>query len=411
MTLKTSTDMFRHSLPGVEKPHRIYGIEGIELPALVQFVECLDQDFSVYGSAMPDMHLGYTMPIGGVILTKPEYLVPSWVGYDIGCGMYSVRTGFNTWKVKDAAQRIFANIYRRIPVGFKHHVNAQKWRSLTDGNMPMSKTLEKLFIEKKGLHQLGTLGGGNHFIEIGVGMDNRVSVTVHSGSRGIGHAVASHYMREACFFATGQRKLSEGSFPLDGGSMDKNQFHAFYDYQYDMKFCLEFALRNRVLIAEAVVKAIQEEAPSGEADFKNAINKNHNHAEYHTITPWGAGWIHRKGATNAERGMSGVIPGNMRDGVFIVEGRGVADSLYSSSHGAGRICSRVEAGLKKAPMVERLAALDTFTDQMEGIQAKVGLDTLDENPMAYKPILRVLENQRDLCSIEDHIKPIINIKA
>jgi tRNA-splicing ligase RtcB len=109
--------------------------------------------------------------------------------------------------------------------------------------------------------------------------------------------------------------------------------------------------------------------------------------------------------------MSGVIPGNMRDGVFIVEGRGAVDSLYSSSHGAGRISSRVEAGLKKAPLVERLAALDTFTNQMEGVVAKVELDTLDENPLAYKPILRVLENQRDLCSIEDHIKPIINIKA
>jgi tRNA-splicing ligase RtcB len=350
------------------------------------------------------------MPIGGVILTKPEYLVPSWVGYDIGCGMYSVKTTFNTWKVKDAAQRIFANIYRRIPVGFKHHKLPQDWSAFTNGAIPWSKTLEKLFIAKDGLFQLGTLGGGNHFIEIGTGMDNRVSVTVHSGSRGVGHAVASHYMREACYFTTGQRKLSEGSFPLDGGSMDKKQFNTFYDYQYDMKFCLEFALQNRYLIAKAVVEAIKEEAPSGEADYKNAINRNHNHAEYRN-TAFGPGWIHRKGATHAERGMSGVISSNMRDGVFIVEGRGAVDSLYSSSHGAGRIGSRVEAGLKKASMVERLAALDTFTNQMEGVVAKVELDTLDENPLAYKPILRVLENQRDLCSIEDHIKPIINIKA
>jgi tRNA-splicing ligase RtcB len=409
MTLRTSNDTSIR-LPGVYKPNRIYGLEGIESKAIAQFIECLDQEFSVYGAAMPDMHLGYTMPIGGVILTKPEYLVPSWVGYDIGCGMYSVRTTFNTWKVKDAAKRIFANIYRRIPVGFKHQINAQKWRPFTDGRMSMSTALMKLFIEKKGLSQLGTLGGGNHFIEIGCGMDNRVSVTVHSGSRGIGHAVASHYMREACYFTTGKRKLSEGSFPLDGGSMDSNQMHAFHDYQMDMKFCLEFALRNRYLIAKAVVEAIQEEAPSGEADYENAINRNHNHAEYRE-TPHGAGWIHRKGATHAERGMSGVIPGNMRDGVFIVEGRGAADSLYSSSHGAGRCGSRVEAGLKKAPLVERLAALDTFANQMEGVVAKVELDTLDENPLAYKPILRVLENQRDLCSIEDHIKPIINIKA
>jgi tRNA-splicing ligase RtcB len=409
MTLRTLNN-FPVQFPGIKKPHNIYGIEGIELSALDQFAECMDQAFSVYGAAMPDMHLGYTMPIGGVILTLPEYLVPSWVGYDIGCGMYSVRTTFNTWKVKDAAKRIFDNIYRRIPVGFKHHTGAQTWPVLTDGRMPWSTALEKLFKEKKGLNQLGTLGGGNHFIEIGCGMDNRVSVTVHSGSRGIGHAVASHYMREACYYATGKRKLSEGSFPLDGGSMDKNQMHVFYDYQMDMKFCLKFALQNRRLIAERVIKAMQEEAPSGEADFENAINKNHNHAEY-TETPFGAGWIHRKGATNAQKGMSGIIPGNMRDGVFIVEGRGVADSLYSSSHGAGRCGSRVEAGLKKAPMVERLQALDTFADQMEGVVAKVELDTLDENPLAYKPILRVLENQRDLCQIEDHIKPIINIKA
>jgi tRNA-splicing ligase RtcB len=409
MTLKTFNDA-PVELKTVDKPHKVYGIDGIELKALEQFTECMDQEFSVYGAAMPDMHLGYTMPIGGVILTLPEYLVPAWVGYDIGCGMYSVRTTFNTWKVKDAAKRIFDNIYRRIPVGFKHNPVAQPWPAFTTGAIPMTAALEKIFHEKTGLHQLGSLGSGNHFIEIGVGMDNRVSITIHSGSRGIGHAVASHYMREACYFTTGKRKLSEGSFPLDGGSMNKDQMHTFHDYQIDMKFCLQFALRNRRLIAEQVVQAIKDVGLDGEADHENAINRNHNHAEYRN-TAFGPGWIHRKGATHAEKGMSGVIPGNMRDGVFIVEGRGVTDSLYSSSHGAGRICSRVEAGLKKAPLVERLSALSTFETSMEGIQAKVGLDTLDENPMAYKPILRVLENQRDLCSIEDHIKPIINIKA
>ena len=410
MTLKISNSE-PVMMKTIKKPHKVYGIDGIELKALDQFAECMDQEFSMAGAAMPDMHLGYTMPIGGVILTKPEYLVPAWVGYDIGCGMYSVRTSFNTWNVKNNAKEIFAAIYRRIPVGFNHHKEPQEWPIFRTGIMSRSAALEKLFIEKKGLNQLGTLGGGNHFIEIGVGMDNRVSITIHSGSRGIGHAVASHYMREACYFATGKRKLSEGSYPLDGGSMDNDQMHTFHDYQIDMKFCLIFALRNRKLMAIAVEEAMKECGLIGMCDHENAINRNHNHAEFITTNEVGPGWIHRKGATHAEKGMSGVIPGNMRDGVFIVEGRGVADSLYSSSHGAGRIGSRVEAGLKKAPLVERLQALADFKASMEGVQAKIELDTLDENPMAYKPILRVLENQRDLCSIEDHIKPIINIKA
>ena len=389
-------------LKTLSKPNSVYGIDGIEPNALEQFIDCMHPEFSVAGAAMPDMHLGYTMPIGGVILTDENTIVPSWVGYDIGCGVFSIETSFRVVDIRDNAKAIFDAIYRRIPVGYKHNAHPQDTGLLME--RPVSDWMKKNFIERGGAKQLGTLGGGNHFIEIGYGYNNHVHISIHSGSRGIGHDTASHYMRYAAELATGKPKLIEGSFPLRRDSREG------VDYHLDMDFCLAFALMNRKRIAQQVIQALHDVDVGGAGAWNDYINRNHNHAEFRT-TPFGKGWIHRKGATHAEQGMLGVIPGNMRDGVFIVEGRGCPDSLYSSSHGAGRIGSRVGAGLKKAPMVERLQALDTFRVQMEGVQAKIELDTLDENPMAYKPIGRVLEDQRDLCSIEDHITPIINIKA
>jgi len=141
----------------------------------------------------------------------------------------------------------------------------------------------------------------------------------------------------------------------------------------------------------------------GKFDFDSLINRNHNHAELREHPEHGSVWIHRKGATHAEDGMYGVIPGNMRDGSFIVQGKGNIDSLWSSSHGAGRVLGRVEA--------KRVLSMDDFENTMTSVLANVDADRLDESPDAYKDIFKVMEEQSDLVSIVAHIRPILNIKG
>ncbi|MCK5605730.1 RtcB family protein [Candidatus Pacearchaeota archaeon] len=376
------------------KPVTIYGIEGIEDKALNQLRECMTHPFSLAGAAMPDMHLGYTMPIGGVILTDRHTLVPSWVGYDIGCGVSAIRTTFDAWEIRGKTEEIFNNVYRSVPTGRNWHKEGQNARWLT--GVPLSPWLEQTYEESGASKQIGTLGSGNHFIEVGVGEDERVWIIVHSGSRNLGHKTASRYIAEACGHATGVYKQKEGSHPLIIGTMEGD------DYETDLAFCQEFALLNRRAILDRVAQAIKDVAVSGDIQTYTLINKNHNSAEL-AVTPMGTGYIHRKGATNASEGVRGVIPGNMRDGTYIVRGRGNTDSLFSASHGAGRKGSRKQAKLE--------TTLEEFENAMVGVKAKVSLATLDENPMAYKNFIQVMRAQRDLVEILTHIEPLINIKA
>jgi tRNA-splicing ligase RtcB len=380
-----------------DKPVNIYGFDFIEHKALKQFKECFKPDFVKCGAAMPDMHLGYTMPIGGVVLTDQFTLVPAWVGYDIGCGVSAIRTTFDSWEVKSKSEEIFDNIYKMVPTGKSWNQKAPEGREAHLQGVPMSTWLADKYKERGAGKQLGTLGSGNHFIEIGVGWDEHVWIVVHSGSRNLGHNVASRYIAEACGQATGIYKQKEGSHPLVIGTEPGD------DYMKDMNFCLEFALLNRKVILERVEMAIQTVACDGAMVPITLINKNHNSAEPVNMPPYGKGWLHRKGATDASYGVKGVIPGNMRDGTFIVNGRGNADSCLSASHGAGRVGSRREA--------KEATTLQAFEESMDGIVAKVGLSTLDENHLAYKPINAVMEAQDSLVETINHIKPIINVKA
>lgn len=366
------------------KPYKIFA-ELLEDEALRQFEEAMQQPCVVKGALMPDAHAGYTLPIGAVIATD-GFVFPSFVGYDIGCGMCAIPTTFSVEDVKKNAKAIFDNIYRDIPTGFSHNQKDSSWQ----GWQFIEKSLvtEKIFA-KNGLKQLGSLGSGNHFIEIGEGDDGHVWIVIHSGSRGIGHAVATYYMK----VASGSDKASEGFFGLDMTNIDGK------DYVKDMNFCLEFALQNRREMMSRVLSILARHCEGGgSVTWDNLINRNHNHAELKDGL-----WIHRKGATHAEDGMMGVIPGNMRDGCFIVRGKGNPDSLFSSSHGAGRVLGRKQA--------QRTLSVATFAEQMIGVQAKVGFDTVDESPLAYKNIFDVMEQQKDLVEVVAYIKPIINIKG
>lgn len=213
---------------------------------------------------------------------------------------------------------------------------------------------------------------------------------VHSGSRNVGHKIATHYMK----LASGDGKAREGHYALNVDSAEGQ------DYIHDLAFGLQFALDNRLMIVGRVINGIRHKGVAGQGLFGELINRNHNHAELKDGL-----WIHRKGATHAELGMMGVIPGNMRDGSFIVRGKGNPDSLCSSSHGAGRVMGRTEAK-SKLNMEEFIATM-----QERGIQARVENATLDEAPMAYKDVFQVMADQTDLVEVVHHVKPIINIKG
>ena len=344
----------------MNKETKIYA-ENLENTALDQFNSAMEQDFSVKGALMADAHTGYSLPIGGVVATD-GVIVPAWVGYDIGCGMCALPTTFSKEEVKEGSDYIFKEIYKRIPVGFNVN-NSRNTASL--GTLRVSALSEygqKAYLEGRGEFSLSTLGGGNHFIEIGYDEEDKVWIVIHSGSRGVGHKIAAHYMKLASndvekigaefdrdhtqvkqynpdnYDAIKQRYIlkktkkfnaKEGHYELDVDSVNGQ------NYINDMNWALRFALTNRSTMITRVIEAMNYTGATGYGIWADLINRNHNHAEERDGL-----WIHRKGATHAEEGMMGVIPGNMRDGSFIVRGKGNPESLYSSSHGAGRVLGR-----------------------------------------------------------------------
>jgi tRNA-splicing ligase RtcB len=388
----------------MEKQRYIFA-EVLEDTALEQFDSAMTQPFVMAGALMPDAHTGYALPIGAVIATN-SVLVPAWVGYDIGCGVCAVRTTFSATDIISNGTQIFEAIYSAIPTG-KGAQNSEPSEWPQFEQMCLTQEFKRIFRERKGLHQLGSLGGGNHFIEIGY--DNKtyeVYIIIHSGSRGIGHTVATHHMTLAADMHTGIKKPLEGHYGFD---IKSNEGAAYF---LDQTACEVFALENRRQMMYRVITCIQKFC-TGKGLWTDFINRNHNHVEKNGATGW---WIHRKGATQANKGYGGVIPGNMRDGSFIVEGLGNPDSLWSSSHGAGRVMGREEAKRGKRDKVtgQQLTeplSMTEFERSMGGIVARVTPGTIDESPMAYKDIHSVMRQQSKLVAIRAHIIPLINVKG
>ncbi len=407
------------------KTQKIYA-EVLEDSALEQFNEAMSLDCVTRGALMPDAHTGYTLPIGAVIETD-GIIFPSWVGYDIGCGMCAVKLEYTKEQISENAYLIYDEIMEKVPVGRNKNTKCGE-----DGDLEptmlgeMTELAKRVFNERGGWTNLGTLGGGNHFIEIGYDEDDAVWIVIHSGSRGVGHGIAEAYMKLAAnvsntfgedfdernkdfklhnpegFEIARQKyihkmmlksKAKEGHY---GFAINSDEGR---DYITDLNWCLEFALHNRLVMISKVAKAIQDIIPStvGYND-DDVINRNHNHAEVKDGMV-----IHRKGATHAEDGMMGVIPGNMRDGSFIVRGKGCEDSLCSSSHGAGRVMSRKVA--------KDTLDLYDFCDTMGDIVGTIDEERLDEAPDAYKNIFDVMDAQKDLVDVVAYVKPLINIKG
>ena len=379
----------------IEKSFNVF-TEHLEDNVIDQFKEAFKEPFNIAGALMPDAHYGYTLPIGSVIESK-GIVVPAYVGYDIGCGMSALKLKIKRSDLTDEIkQKILKEIIKNVPVGrCRNHTKSDI--DLGDlASMPCALFSADILKENI-MRDIGTLGGGNHFIEIGYDEYEHVWIVVHSGSRGLGHKIATEYMKKAYVVNTG----IECKSPKEGSYGFKDNTTIGQNYIQDLMLAQRFALMNRELMIKRSLVSIKSVLAVNE-DIRTDmfINRNHNHAEYNETNKT---WIHRKGATQAHKGMYGVIPGNMKDGSFIVIGKGNPDSLQSSSHGAGRILSRTQA----------FTTLDTkeFEADISNIVCNVSHKTLDESPKAYKDIFTVMEEQKDLVDIVHHIKPLINIKG
>jgi tRNA-splicing ligase RtcB len=376
---------------------KIYG--KVDQATINQFKNCLKEPFVLDGALMPDAHYGYVAPIGSVIITK-GVIVPSWVGYDIGCGVIAAK--LKGAKLLDTirkdAKNIHKNVQAFVPMGLGK-LNAEQNIS-KNTSIQFEKLLEKLekqnidselfdWIKRKAKSNLGTLGHGNHFIEIDTsGKD--AWIIIHSGSRNVGHKCATHYMKKAMEI-NGAKENPEKTYGIESNSDLGKEYLAVQE------FCLEFALLNRIEILNEIIEVLKDIGLK--VSYELWTNKNHNHAEELN----GNKFIHRKGATPSKKNERGVIPGNMRDGTFLVIGKGNKRYLESSSHGAGRMMSKRKTR-ENVPMSD-------FKKSMKGITAQVNEKTLDESPFAYKNIFKVMKEQELSVKKYKHLTPIINWKG
>ena len=370
-----------------------------EEKTMEQFKACYSEPYVVKAALMPDAHVGYVAPIGAVLATK-NMLVPAWVGYDIGCGMTAARLPKSILKdLKAKAGELYHAVKRNVPMGLgRIHDSDSRITEKTKKEFarilskfkkgPHNKQVLQFLESGKTVKNLGSLGHGNHFIELDEDPAGIPWIVVHSGSRGIGHWIATLYMKKS----SGKQKEFEATHPIPVNSQEGKE------YQNLLDFCLEFAKLNRLEIVRQAVLAI-EHVLGKKISFSIWTNKNHNHA-----LKEGSLFIHRKGATPAKRGERGIIPANMRDGSFLVVGKGNKEFISSSSHGAGRAMSRTQAKEK--------ISLDSFKKEMEKekITGDFSQRFLDEAPEAYKNIYKVLEMQKKSITVLSHLKPFVNWK-
>jgi tRNA-splicing ligase RtcB (3'-phosphate/5'-hydroxy nucleic acid ligase) len=383
-----------------KKPIKLW-LDDIEEGALTQAKNLANLPFAFKHIAiMPDAHLGYGMPIGGVLATE-DVIIPNAVGVDIGCGMCAIQTS-RTDINPETLKNIMALIRDEIPVGFKHHKRAQDNRRMPQppegfslSDLPM---VEREF--ESGLTQLGTLGGGNHFIEIQRGDDGHIWIMIHSGSRNIGYRVANHYNKVAIELNAKWKseippKWQLAYLPLS--SETGRRYHA------EMQFCVDFALANRKLMMERIMGIFL--ATVSPVSFAPPLNIAHNYArlEHHFHKDV---LVHRKGATSARKDEVGIIPGSQGTRSSIVCGKGNRDSFTSCSHGAGRIMGRKQAQ-RQLDLHAEIRKLDAL-GIIHGIRGK---RDLDEASGAYKDIDKVLQAQADLVDVLITLQPLAVIKG
>ena len=353
-------------------------------------------------AVMPDVHLGRGATVGSVIATKGA-IVPAAVGVDIGCGMMAVATTLTASRLPDSLAGVRSSIEKVVPVGFGSHKEAPRpvektWYALLKQRY---ETIEAKHPEiatgKSAALQIGTLGGGNHFIEVCLDETDRVWVLLHSGSRGIGNRIGTYFIGRAreAMIKRGIKLPERDLGWLEQGSTE------FDDYVEAVGWAQDYAMENRKAMMVAVLEALRAHVPAFEA-MPMAVNCHHNYVEKEEHFGERV-WVTRKGAVRARTGELGIIPGSMGAKSFIVRGRGNPDAFHSCSHGAGRRMSRNAA---KAAFT-----LEDHRAATEGVECRKDTGVIDETPGAYKDIDAVMAAQADLVDIVHTLKQVLCVKG
>jgi tRNA-splicing ligase RtcB len=356
-------------------------------------------------AAMPDVHTGIGATIGSVIATL-NAIIPAAVGVDIGCGMIACRLSLEAKDLTDALlKKAFDQISRDVPVGREQH---KEDRALTDYALPFGpqllrmtekhpKLLKSFGKSSDWVRQMGSLGGGNHFIELCLDESDRIWVMLHSGSRGIGNAIGSY------FIALARKDMERWMISLpdrDLAYFPEGTVH-FDDYAEAVLWAQDYAYANRQAMLDLTLAALARHMPAFQVTAE-AVNCHHNYVTRENHYGQNV-WVTRKGAIRAREGDLGIIPGSMGAKSFIVRGKGNPESFCSCSHGAGRKMSRTAA--------EKAFTTADLSRQTEGVVCRKDKGVLDEIPGAYKDIDEVMANQDDLVEVVHTLKQVVCVKG
>jgi len=363
-------------------------------------------------AAMPDCHWGMGATIGSVIATKGA-IVPAAVGVDIGCGMCAWQLSIGAHELPDNLHAIRSEIEAAVPHGRTNNggegdrgawgdvipsEHGSRWLELVTKYQSITEKHPKATAFNTFNH-LGTLGTGNHFIEVCLDENDRVWVMLHSGSRGVGNKIGQYFISKA--------KEEMERYHIDKYLPDKDLSYLvehtelFDDYVEAVGWAQEFAWQNRLAMMEATIGALRKHLPPFEVT-EQAVNCHHNYISKENH--FGANvWVTRKGAVRAREGDLGIIPGSMGTGSFIVRGKGNKDSFCSCSHGAGRAMSRGAA--------KRMITVEDHIKATEGIECRKDADVIDESPAAYKDVAAVIAAQEDLIEVVHQLRQVVNVKG
>lgn len=365
-------------------------------------------------AVMPDVHVGLGATVGSVIPTKGA-IIPAAVGVDIGCGMMAVKTSLTARDLPDDLSGMRTAIERAVPHGMSptgrrkgsrrdkgswHDIpdrTADMWQSLDAGFLRLTEKYPR-FRKTNNINQLGTLGTGNHFVEVCLDTDDQVWVMLHSGSRGVGNAIGRYFIELA---REDMRTWMINLPDQDLAYFPEGTDH-FEDYVFALEWAQEFAFRNRQVMMANTIEALRGILAKPFSAELEAVNCHHNYVarEHH----FGENvFVTRKGAVRARKGDMGIIPGSMGAKSFIVRGLGNSESFCSCSHGAGRVMSRTEA--------KRQVSLEDHIKDTAGVECRKDAGVIDESPKAYKPIEAVMAAQSDLVEVVHTLKQIVCVKG
>jgi tRNA-splicing ligase RtcB (3'-phosphate/5'-hydroxy nucleic acid ligase) len=396
--------MAYETLPGTRAPVKMWADPAtVDEGALRQLRNVASLQWTRQVAVMPDVHYGMGATVGSVIAME-QAISPAAVGVDIGCGMSAVRSSLTASQLPDDLSKIRSAIESAIPVGFASHRQAVRPAHGTSGWEAFWKKFGDLHTgvqrrESKARQQMGTLGGGNHFIELCLeqgGPDaGRVWLMLHSGSRNIGKELAERHIEQARRLPhnTGLPDRDLAVFLTGTPEMDA--------YRHDLWWAQEYAARNRATMLRLGLAAV-ERALGSAVSWDEPISCHHNYVAQE-VHDGREVLVTRKGAIRAARGDMGIIPGSMGTGSYIVRGLGNEDALNSASHGAGRKMSRGQA--------KRTFTAADLARQTAGVECRKDAGVVDEIPGAYKDIAEVMARQADLVEVVHHLKQVVCVKG